>query len=96
MCFIFYSDLNIPFETKLEILVLGHSPSRQERFNRMKSELTHRGKEAQVEEILEKLADALEEATEKMDVADRQLRISMPIAPGVEHRSLNYVSFFTS
>ncbi|XP_060567930.1 nesprin-1-like isoform X3 [Ruditapes philippinarum] len=73
----------------------GHSPSRQERFNRMKSELTHRGKEAQVEEILEKLADALEEATEKMDVADRQLRISMPIAPGVEHRSLNYLQSMT-
>lgn len=58
----------------------------------MKSELTQRGKEAQVEDILEKLADALEEAMEKMDTAERQLRISMPIGPGVEHRSLTYVS----
>lgn len=73
----------------------AHSPSRQERFNRMKSELTQRGKEAQVEEILEKLADALVDATEKMDTAERQLRITMPIGPGVEHRSLNYLQSMT-
>lgn len=70
------------------------SPSRQERFNRMKSELTHRGKEKQVEEILEKLADALEDASEKLDEAEKALRANTPIGPGVEQRSAGYVSFY--
>lgn len=60
----------------------------------MKTELTHRGKEKQVEEILEKLADALEDATEKLDDAEKALRLNMPIGPGIEKQSAGYVSGF--
>lgn len=79
---------------KFMLFSTAPSPSRQERFNRMKTELSHRGKEEQVEDILEKLADALEEATDKMDLAEKELRKSVPFGPGVEHRAIHYVSEF--
>jgi len=68
------------------------SPSRQDHFNRMKTDLTLRGKEKQVEDILEKLADSLEDASEKLDEAEKALRINTSIGPGMEQRSAGYVS----
>lgn len=57
----------------------------------MKLDMSSRGKEAQIEEILEKLADALVEATDKLDIAESELRRNVPIGPGVEHRALHYL-----
>lgn len=59
----------------------------------MKTELSQRGKEKQVEEILEKLADALEDASEKLDEAEKALRVKTPMGPGAEQMSAAYVSF---
>ncbi|KAH3846261.1 hypothetical protein DPMN_088560 [Dreissena polymorpha] len=68
------------------------SPSRQERFNQMKRELTQRGsKEDQIENILEKLADALEDATEKLNMADHALHRDIPSRPGPQRKSAAYI-----
>ena len=58
----------------------------------MKLELSHRAKETEVEDLLEKLADALEDAAEKLDVAEREMRFESPVRPLTDRHTLGYVS----
>ena len=64
----------------------------------MKSELSHRAKETEVEALLEKLADALVHAAEKLDVAEREMRSASSGRSLSDKHSLGYVSamFFPS
>ena len=73
--------------------ISARSPSRQETYNRLRNELSEKGKTLKVDDILEKLADALEDADIKLSVAERGLRCHTPTGPGVEQQSANYVSY---
>ena len=70
----------------------ARSPTRQETYNRLRSELGQKGKATNVDDILEKLADALEHADMKLTVAERELRCHTPTGPGLEQQSVDYVS----
>ena len=77
---------------KSSFLFSARSPSRQETYNKLKSELSQKGKAAKVDDILEKLADAIEDADMKLTMAEREIRCHTPTGPGVEQQSANYVS----
>ena len=73
--------------------ISGHSPSRQETYNKLKSELSQKGKAVKVDDILEKLADAIEDADIKLTMAERELRCHTPTGPGVEQQTADYVRY---
>ena len=73
--------------------ISARSPTRQETYDRLKHELSEKGKALKVDDILEKLADALEDADIKLSVAERELQCHTPMGPGLEKQSANYVSY---
>ena len=46
-----------------------------------------------VDDILEKLADAIEDADIKLTMAERELRCHTPTGPGVEKQTADYVRY---
>ena len=71
----------------------ARSPTRQETYDKLRHELSEKGNTAlKVDDILEKLADAIEDADMKLSLAERELRSHTPLGPGIEKLSANYVS----
>ena len=66
--------------------------SREERWKRLQQELPLKMREADVESVLEKLVDALEDAKDKLRVVEREVRTGTPTGPGFDQRSADYVS----
>jgi len=66
--------------------------SKEERRRRLREEVAHRSQEAMVEDLLENLVDALEEAKRKLRQAEREAKCATPTGLALEHGLSEYVS----
>lgn len=67
--------------------------SREERRRCLKEEIELRGRLTQVDAIIEKLVESLEDAAEKLLMTERELRCGTPTGPDTDYAAGNYVRY---
>lgn len=85
------------FYTKpwLFILFSALEISRQERWRKLREELAEKGREAEIEALLENLVDAIQDAKEKLCIAEDEVRAGTPSDTGTDDSFDDYVSYQT-
>lgn len=66
--------------------------SRQERWRRLREELSEKGREAEIEALLENLVDAIQDAKDKLSEAEDEVTADTPSDPGTDDSFEDYVS----
>lgn len=86
----FITNLLIPHD----FFILALEISRQERWRRLREELAEKGREAEIETLLENLVDAIQDSKDKLCIAEDEVRAGTPSDTGTEDSFEDYVRFY--